>query len=448
MNKTVTAQDSLHTIEHFLSDVEAQHEKMAGDKVADAHTEPGSQGGPTSHPVKDVDDRTEAAQEGERSSENTADVKEDQGAPSVENAPTAKSAMEMPAAFKENQKGDDDDDDDDCDEKKASTGTAADDHMQLGTNIQATGDDPQNETNKAKAGKEDPGTSHPAKTTNDSLDGHKYAQDELDKMDLGELSKLASDHGNDFLAYIAVASDNQLKQAAESGASSEPSGSPSAPAQPAAPTKSASAEDTYRELASHVGWDLAGLVTGNFDKQAADTMVEQTMFELVKGAADNADRVALYLNSYQDTLNKQAMGPEMMGGGAAPPPPMPEGGEPGGDPAAMLGALGGGAPPEMGGGAPPEMGGAGPEGGAPPMDLASIIEQLGISEEELMEAIAAEEGGGEGGEAPPEMGGAGPEGGDPPAEPPMQVEAGDKEALDYIKEIVSRSRAKKAAARA
>ena len=94
------------------------------------------------------------------------------------------------------------------------------------------------------------------------------------------------------------------------------------------------------------------------------------------------------------------------------------------------------------------MGGAGPEGGAPPMDLASIIEQLGISEEELMEAIAAEEGGGEGGEAPPEMGGAGPEGGDPPAEPPMEVEAGDKEALDYIKEIVSRSRAKKAAARA
>ena len=83
------------------------------------------------------------------------------------------------------------------------------------------------------------------------------------------------------------------------------------------------------------------------------------------------------------------------------------------------------------------------------MDLASIIEQLGISEEELMEAIAAEEGGG--GEAPPEMGGgeAPPEaGGESPAEPPMEVEARDKEALDYIKEIVSRSRAKKAAARA
>lgn len=71
--------NSIATIDQFLQAVKS-NVKYA----AEAHTEPGSIGGATTHPVKDVDDSTEEASEGDRSAENTADVKADQGKPSVE----------------------------------------------------------------------------------------------------------------------------------------------------------------------------------------------------------------------------------------------------------------------------------------------------------------------------------------------------------------------------
>ena len=67
-----STQSTMGTIESFLNTVGRV-------KAAEAHTEPGSIGGATAHPVKDVDDRTEVAKEGERSKENESDVKEDQG---------------------------------------------------------------------------------------------------------------------------------------------------------------------------------------------------------------------------------------------------------------------------------------------------------------------------------------------------------------------------------
>ena len=61
-------------LREFLSEVE--NEKQASvKKRAAANTEPGSQGGSTSHPSKDVDDNTQPASEGQRSQENTSDVK-------------------------------------------------------------------------------------------------------------------------------------------------------------------------------------------------------------------------------------------------------------------------------------------------------------------------------------------------------------------------------------
>ena len=79
---TISASQSMNSIDRFLQEVAAT-EKQA----AEAHTEPGSIGGSTEHPVKDVDDFTEEAKEGFRSAENDADVKADQGPPSVDNTP-------------------------------------------------------------------------------------------------------------------------------------------------------------------------------------------------------------------------------------------------------------------------------------------------------------------------------------------------------------------------
>src|ERR1039458_3985125 len=73
----MSALKSLATIEAFLAETT---------KEAEAYTEPGSQGGPTSHPSKNVDDRTQVAREGARAKENERDNKDDIGPPAVDNA--------------------------------------------------------------------------------------------------------------------------------------------------------------------------------------------------------------------------------------------------------------------------------------------------------------------------------------------------------------------------
>ena len=57
-------------IEQLLQSVDAESEKSA-----EANTEAGGFQGGTTHPVKDVEDRTDDAEEGARSAENTDDVK-------------------------------------------------------------------------------------------------------------------------------------------------------------------------------------------------------------------------------------------------------------------------------------------------------------------------------------------------------------------------------------
>ena len=61
-------------LREFLSEVENE-KKASFKKRAAANTEPGSQGGATSHPSKDIDDGTFPASEGSRSSENSSDIK-------------------------------------------------------------------------------------------------------------------------------------------------------------------------------------------------------------------------------------------------------------------------------------------------------------------------------------------------------------------------------------
>jgi hypothetical protein len=465
MATTLSAQESMGTIDRFIQEV------GAAEKRAEALSEPGSIGGETSHPVKNVDDRLEKVKEGERFKENTTDVNEDQGAPGIQKAPEAKAAgdkaFDLSRFAKPTGRV-----------KRAgeggaaqTPGSAADDHLQIGTKVEPTGEDPSVETGSAKAGKEDPGSSHPARTDNTSLDGHKYAEDQLDKMPLEELAKLASDVNNDFCAAISIQEPSsqsfRVKQAGD------------AQIDPA--------------LAHQAGWEMAGLMTGNFDKRAADALVSAKLQGIIKTAADDADCVATFLDSYlQGQADVRAMQKRAGAEGGPPPdpsmpPPPPQGGmPPGGDPMGGGGGgdpMGGGAPmmgPEaggMGGGQAPDAmaaalggGGGGAPGGAPGgmggggggdvdpqvLELAKVLEQLGVTPEQLEQAMAQEEGGGGGGlaaggpgggpGADPSAGGGGPEGGAEPAKSAADKHASVKRGntrdgvREYIQEVIQRSR--------
>ena len=408
---TTSAQASMQTIDQFLSAVGSVK------TAAEANTEPGSIGGATTHPVKNVDDRTEPAKEGERSAENTADVKKDQGSSSVDSTSEAKAAsvMDVASRFAKKAEG-----------AVQTAGSAADDHVQIGTNVQATGDDPSNETNKAKAGKEDPGSSHPARTDNDALDGHKYAYDSNTP-----LEKMANDFrdlGENVCAQIAWLSQQGGNQKTAAAATVQANGR--------APTAVKQANAIDPQLAAQAGWELAGLLNGTMDKQAADAMVENTLAEIIKTASDDADRTAAFFDEYFANMAKQAEGE---------PPMDPSGGPPG--------AEGGG-------------GGGGEDQEA--QQLAMVLEQLGVSPEELEAAMASIAGGGDPGAGgmppgaggpPPGAGGMPPGAGGPPPgagaggpPPGMEVQGSDRTARGekvanmrgYISEIISRSRQRKA----
>jgi len=436
---TNSAIQSMRSIDRFLQEVAATEKK-----AAEAHTEPGSVGGPTEHPVKDVDDSTEEAKEGFRSAENAADVKADQGQPSVESTSdnvAAKAAVDGKSE----------------DSSVNPPGTASADQLQIGTKKEPTGQDPSTETSSAKGGKEDPGSSHPARTDNGELDSLKYAEMQLD-----DLSKLASDLANNLLASFSKEAElvgDQHKLDVNNNGKIEGSDLSALRSGEKKDSKSDEKEDKeafdiakYNEekaekkkddddedcdedkeasdLAGQAGWELAGLLSGDFDKKAADSLVRTSLEEIIKTASDDADKVAQFLEVYNSELSKKAEG-EMPAGI---------------DPAAMMGAGGEEPAGAEAMAAPPEAA----MGGDSDVDqLAAVLESLGITPEELEAAMAAE-----GGEAPMEEA---PMGDAPEAEPTadeapgMEVEASDKAAAakkgsavkatrDYIQEVLERSR--------
>ena len=297
----LTAQESMNTIDKFIREVGAT-EKLA----AEANTEAGSVGGATEHPVKDVDDHTEDADEGFRSKENDADVKADEGPPSVDNQPIATPEKTAEGKSEGGAAGD----------PAQSPGSAADDQIQIGTVKEPTGDDPSVETGSAKAEKEDSGgpggpTTHPATTENSSLDGLKYAESQLEEMPLENLAKVASDLNNAILAELAVHDFNKTAE------------------------NKSSDDKEATDVSAQAGWELAGLLTGDFDKEAADAMVEETLTDIVKTASEDGDRVVSFLNKYSEELKRQeiatpvkAANAELLaamagGGGGGPPPGAP-----------------------------------------------------------------------------------------------------------------------------
>lgn len=365
---------------------------VAKEKRAEANTEAGGYTGSTTHPVKNVDDHTDDAQTGSRFSENTSDVKEDQGEASVDSTPEGAAA----------------------DQDKVQT--------DIGITSKATGDDPSVEDDY-KGGKDDPGSDHPARTDNDSLDGQKYAE-------FRKLCKLAEQHGKAFLA--AVAADPALASSAKQ-AQQNSAGAP-APA-PAAPAKQAA-----------TNFDIAG-VLGDMPAEQQKT-ASLAVINLLQDVLDTADRRAVKTAQFYRQLAKAAEeGPSPSEGEESPaaekkeeksenpseggsdgasdapaegadaggPPPAPGGdaggglgtdaimqllqggdamggaGDMGADPLAAMG--GGGAPP---GGAPPAggmgegaMGGAGGAGGMTIEEiLPLLLQSLQMPQEALQNKVA------------------------------------------------------------
>lgn len=215
-------------------------------KGAAANSEPGDFDGPTTHPVKDVDDGTQPATTGSRAAENSAQVKKEQGPAGVESVAKAPSQDSV----QPNQ----------------------------GVHQSFTGEAPSIETSSAKPGKEDGDfegpSSHPARTDNDALNGGKYA--EFNKM----LTRSAS-MANDMLASMLSPSDT--------------------PAAPAADVKAAAAAGTAAADATVA----ANLQQAALQKQA-DHAALSLVAETVQYAEALAEKSAAYLNGFFAELNASA----------------------------------------------------------------------------------------------------------------------------------------------
>lgn len=375
--------------------------KTAGPVPAD----PGGYQGPSSHPSTGIDNDVQNAEEGFRSSENTTDIKEDQGAPSVDSTPEATEGG----------------------------GDADADQLQIGTDKSSTGNDPSVEDDY-KDTKDDPGTSHPAKADNG---GEKYASVSLrdgiaKSAALGDsiLADLANGFGNKLTAGIK-------KAATAAAAPAKPAAAPAAPTSPLAKAAAtvAAAKGKPEELA---GYELAEVL--GVTKAAAFASVQASVEQTIRDAQIDADLFGSYFTTRMKMAageisdeassgeDHSAAGDAGSGKSDAGAPPADMGGGPGPDLAALAG--GGGAPPggdPMAGGPPPGAGGdpagggaGGPSPDAALQELAMALQELGIPLDQLAAAGAA--GGGAGG-PPPGAGGPPPGAGGPPGAPPMDPTA-------------------------
>jgi hypothetical protein len=332
-------------LREFLSEVE--NEKQASvKKRAAANTEPGSQGGDTSHPSKDVDDNTQPATEGKRSQENSSDVKKTIFNGGVDAAGDSSPSQE-------------------------------DQQFDVGITSASTGEDPASEDDY-KSDKEDPGTSHPAKTN----DGEKYGS-----MSFGELRKLASNKANDMLSDITL----NMKQAA----GSKPMPDFIRKKMEAKNGKKAPAADCDKMAAA--GAAAASLTADQqdeFAKQAREVVagsIEQTIADGLEKAA----MVGSYLQAFYKAAEGEAAAPEEESS-ESPSEESAEHGEGGSesgmevDPGMMAQMAG----EDTGGGA-----GASPDDAA--QELLMALQEQGIDPAELLAMI--------------QQGGAGGAGGDPGA---------------------------------
>jgi hypothetical protein len=369
------------TIESLLKEVGGST-KSAAAKKSEAYTEAGGLQGATTHPVKDVDDRCEAASEGARSAENVDDVKNEPNRGAV-----VDKAQEGPGAGQDSVQ------------------------TNVGITSKATGEDSSSETDSAKDGKQDGNTSHPARADNDELDGHKYASA------LNELIKKAEKLGENLCAWIAT--NTEVKKSEESAAGSTNSqaggvGVADGPITTEGKVEAKSdgggntaAKSTISEKVGQAGYDLAGIFANTEipleDKVATDKMVVDDLSFVIETALRRAEKCAQFYAAHFDPRNqKRAEGEEE---GKSEGSEGSDGSE--GDPSAA-----GGDPLAGGGGGDA---GAGGGGGPSPEEEALLMQLLQGGEGMGAEGAMGEMGGGGGEGGDPLAGGGAGAGGDPMA---------------------------------
>ena len=320
-------------LREFLSEVENE-KKASFKKRAAANTEPGSQGGATSHPSKDIDDGTFPATEGGRSSENSSDVKK-----TITNGGVDSSSDDFPSQ--------------------------EDQQYNVGITSTSTGEDPSNEDDY-KSDKEDPGTSHPAKTN----DGEKYSS-----ASFSQLRKMAERKANDILSDLAYS----VKEASNlvQGYSEE---------------ESAPNYYTEQEKYAAAGYSAASLQEGytQDDVLRAHEGISSSVESTIADGIEKAAMVGSYLAEFYKAAEGEVPGEGVEGGeGAAPEEESAEGAGMDVDPA-MLDTMAGGE----------EEGSGNPDDAA--QELLMALQEQGIEPEQLLEMIQAQ--GGEGGAPAPEEG--------------------------------------------
>jgi hypothetical protein len=376
MQRSLFAQLNALAEEIAQDTVKAATEKKAEPVPAD----PGGYAGASAHPSAHVDNKVENASTGARASEYESDVKKQQGALAVDNTP-----------------------------EMSQEGRQDEVQLNIGTTAKATGEDPSSE-HDYKGDKDDPGTSHPAKTE----DGEKYSA-----FTFKEARDRCSNLGNEILADLVNFGSKKLTTKAAEGLvggqhkldcdkDGKIEGSDLAMLRNGEKGEKAESdhddddaeEKDEKEAAFKAGYELASAL--GMDKAAAEASVREICANTLREADEMASALISYIRTKQaaeDNMDAAAEGedhsaPADAGSGEAAPA-----GEAPADLEAMLGA--------------DPMAGAPAEGGVPSEDealqeLAMALEELGIPPEALL-AAAGEQGG---------AGGMPPEGMPPEGMPP------------------------------
>lgn len=335
----------------------AAQTKVAGPTPAD----PGGYQGASSHPSTSVDNDVQSASTGARASEYEADVKKQQGALAVDNTP-----------------------------EMSQEGRQDEVQLNINTNAKATGEDPSTE-HDYKGDKDDPGTSHPAKTN----DGEKYSS-----VTFKEARDRCSNLGNDILAHLINFGGNKVKAADELKGDQHKldvdndgkiEGADLAALRSGEKAEKPEEAADEKAAAYNAGYELAKAL--GVEKQAAEAAVREVCANTLREADEMADLFigfATEKSAGEDPMEEAAEGETHEGGAgsgasdAAPP--------------ADMGAMMGGAPEAGLDAAPPSEDEA-------LQELAMALEELGISPEELLQMVSAEGGMGGGGDPAAAMGG-------------------------------------------
>lgn len=376
MQRSLFAQLNALAEEISQSSVKAAAEKKAGPVPSD----PGGYQGASTHPSVSVGNDVQDAPTGDRAREYEADIKKQQGALSVDNAP-----------------------------EMSQEGRQDDVQLNIGTNAASTGEDPAAEKDY-KGTKDDPGTSHPAKTN----DGEKYSS-----VTFKQAREACSNLGNDILANLINFGTANLKQAempAALAAALEKKKGGKEHSESKGENKGELKGDQHKldtdndgkiegsdlaalrkdkEAAYAAGYELAAAL--GVEKAAAEAAVREVCANTIREADEMADLLIGFLSAKQanaDVMDEAAAGEDHGAPGDAD------------SGASDAPAAGGGLEDMMAAAPEGEMGGEmGGEGGEPSdeeavQELAMALEELGIPPEALLQAVAEGGAGGAPAEAP------------------------------------------------